>query len=326
MKPSKLVIPHLFTVFVFLSSLPSTAAWIDKTGSVIKLPTSYSPELPKASDGLTLFGESQGDVWFYGYKNKDGNIAIPAKFLEAGRFANGVAPVFFQSRWTFIDKSGRTAITLPPGCSFAGAFSEGVAAFVLRAGSKLDDRLPKSGDRLGYIDLQGHIVIPAKYRFVFPRDAAFSNGLAAVVPGDAVLLSYGYINHEGEWAIKPRFAKAGVFHDGKAMVTVGEQEFLADSWIKHDKTTPFVRERQFQIFLSSHNLLGMSSNDVEKFLGPPDSTDADEATYRLESSSDVQLHYENGVVAKYRYRTRTVAGNWIDQSHPDHSELSQYFI
>ena len=91
-----------------------------------------------------------------------------------------------------------------------------------------------------------------------------------------------------------------------------------------------MRERQFQIFLSTHELLGMCADKVQEFLGAPKPVTANTVSYCLESncttSLSVELLYVDGVVSKYRYRTQNACGDWIDRAHPDHSELSQYFI
>src|SRR5271166_1647333 len=87
------------SVLLFLCVNPCYAEWIDKTGKVIQAPNSNPPEPSKSSDGMSVFGvypppgrKSQGTQ--YGFKSEQGTILIPAKFLAAGRFRNGLAPVF----------------------------------------------------------------------------------------------------------------------------------------------------------------------------------------------------------------------------------------
>jgi hypothetical protein len=347
MNCSRLVHVSILLFLDLLVPLACNATWIDKEGNPVESLVQHLTE-PKSSDGMILFGpvfpsmnsqkvnRHQGK---YGYKNDAGKVIISAKFAEAGRFHDGLAPVFFKDNWLYIDKTGKRKIKLPIGCSFAGVFSEGLAAIVLRSGSKSDDRFPKRvprrGDRLGYIDPEGHLVIPAKYRFVFARDARFSNGLAAVVPGDAVLLNYGYINHDGQWAIKPKFSKAGPFQGGKASVIIGENEFSSSSWkMSHGGSDEVgmgvMRERQFQLFLSSHHLLGMTKETVESLLGPPNYLTAKTTTYCLESNCttvlNVEINYLDDIATKYRYNSGKVNGDWIDGIRPDYSEMSEYFI
>jgi hypothetical protein len=336
---SRLVHVSVLLFLDLLVPLACNAAWIDKEGNPVESPAQHLTE-PKSSDGMILFGvypsvnsqKVNRHQIKYGYKDDTGKVVISAKFAEGGRFHDGLAPVFFKDNWLYIDKTGKRKIKLPIGCSFAGVFSEGLAAIVLRSGSKSDDRfskrVPRRGDRLGYIDPDGHLVIPAKYRFASARDTRFSNGLAAVVPGDTVLLNYGYINHDGQWAIKPKFSKAGPFQGEKASVIIGENEFSSSSW-KMRNEMGFARERQFQLFLSSHHLLGMTKETAESLLGPPNFLTANTTTYCLESNCttalNVEITYLDDIVTKYRY-TGNVNGNWIDGTRPDYFELSQYFI
>jgi WG containing repeat len=322
---------------ILLDCLPCNAEWIDKTGKVVEGPVKMQPEPRGLFEGMVVFGpefspqrEGKQREGKYGFKNGNGEIVIPAKFAEAGVFHDGLAPVFFKGKWFYIDKKGKAAIKLPVGCSFAGVFNDGLAAIVLRNGSKLDDRVPKSGDRLGYVDQHGKLAIPAKYRFVFAWDSRFSEGLAAVIPSDAVLLNYGYINRNDEWVIGPRFLKASPFHDGKAFVTAAGTEFSTGAWNNHDPMTGYTRERQFQIFLATHHLLGLSKNSVQKYLGSPSSTSDNIATYALESNCttalNVELFYIDDVVAKYRYKAQTKYSSWINIESADHSELSPNVI
>jgi len=86
-------------------------------------------------------------------------------------------------------------------------FSEGLAAVV-------------RGDRLGYIDRNGNVVIPLRYHYD-PRETenpSFQNGLAkvAVKSGNAVL--YGFIDKDGREAIPPQDWYVEPFSDGLALV------------------------------------------------------------------------------------------------------------
>jgi hypothetical protein len=194
-----------------------------------------------------------------------------------------------------------------------------------------DDRLPRRGDRLGYINTSGNLVIPAKFRFTFAKNSIFSDGLAAVVPGDQVLLNYGYINHDGQWVIMPRYLRAMPFRSGKAEVTLGPQVFSRWGGVRNkteseEPPTGIDRERQFQLFLTSHGLLGMPQASLEQFLGPADYKTVNGQGYWLETSCTTALGVEivlsDGIVSKYRYHDRDKFGQWIDQSHPDYSEMS----
>jgi hypothetical protein len=68
----------------------------------------------------------------------------------------------------------------------------------------------KVGEKYGYIDKTGALVIPAK----LDRAMKFSEGLA---PARADKL-HGYIDRSGAWAIPPRFAWVRAFSQGLAWV------------------------------------------------------------------------------------------------------------
>ncbi len=66
------------------------------------------------------------------------------------------------------------------------------------------------GDRYGYIDRSGHVVIPPRFQYA----QIFSEGLARVVIADRS----GYIDRTGRVVIEPRFHRAFRFSDGLARV------------------------------------------------------------------------------------------------------------
>jgi hypothetical protein len=75
--------------------------------------------------------------------------------------------------------------------------------------------LTLDGQRLGFADAKGHVVIaPA-----FARTKNFSDGLAAVkMPGEDG--KWGFINHAGSFVIPAIFTSINSFHDGFASVKV----------------------------------------------------------------------------------------------------------
>lgn len=66
------------------------------------------------------------------------------------------------------------------------------------------------GDRYGYIDRSGRVVIPPRFHFA----QIFSEGMARVVVDDRS----GYIDRTGRVVIAPRFHRAFKFSDGLARV------------------------------------------------------------------------------------------------------------
>jgi len=119
------------------------------------------------SDGLakvTIKGNA-------GFINTDGKLVIPAKFRDAGRFSEGLAPFEnSKSKWGFINAKGNIAI--PARFDWAISFSEGLA-------------LVQLGELWGYIDRTGKFAIPPK----FEEAESFSEGFAAI----------GYYDKDLEW-------------------------------------------------------------------------------------------------------------------------------
>ncbi|MCE5324185.1 WG repeat-containing protein [bacterium] len=93
----------------------------------------------------------------------------------------------------------------------------------------------KHGDKWGYINKSGQIVIKAVY------DAAgmFAEGLAPVGKGKNDAMKYGYINTSGKMIIKPQFNSTSGFREGMASVTMKEQIGFID------KTGKLVIKPQF---------------------------------------------------------------------------------
>lgn len=88
------------------------------------------------------------------------------------------------------------------------------------------DFLPvKVGDKYGYINSEGDIVIEPQFDWA----DRFSEGLAAIRTGDDNLGyngKYGYINPQGEVVIEPNFMSAGSFSNGWARVKQDREGFV----------------------------------------------------------------------------------------------------
>lgn len=69
-------------------------------------------------------------------------------------------------------------------------------------------------ERYGFVNEEGDIVIPAKYK----NAGGFYNGRAVVQNDDEL---WGYIDKQGNWIVKPQFCMAGRFSEGLAGVYVG---------------------------------------------------------------------------------------------------------
>ena len=100
-----------------------------------------------------------------------------ADWKGAHDFSEGLAAVYQDGKWGYIDTSG--AMVIPPQFEYARPFSEGLAAVI-------------QDGKWGFIDQTGKIAIPAQYAFVLN----FQDGLAVVSDSDGKYKYY--INKTGQ--------------------------------------------------------------------------------------------------------------------------------
>jgi len=78
------------------------------------------------------------------------------------------------------------------------------------------------GNRFGFVNKKGNIVIPAKFWKVYN----FSEGVAGVCLQEHKMC--GYINHKGKFVIAPMFDDVYKFKNSKAKVYYKGKYFLID--------------------------------------------------------------------------------------------------
>ena len=149
--------------------------YIDRTGQ-IAIPFQY--------DSAGDFSESLARVErerLFGFVNKRGEVTIPIRFTSARGFSEGLAgvriggdkvgsgyePTKIGGRWVYIDKAGETGLPLGSDVIGVDDFSGGLAAVRIHR---------SSGNRSGYIDHQGAMVIEPQFTNAEP----FSEDLALV--------------------------------------------------------------------------------------------------------------------------------------------------
>lgn len=195
---------------------------------------------------ISAFAQDLQVAWdknsdLYGYKDSKGNLVIPYKYSNPGKFSEGLAearlnkksgfintedktvipliyedvksfseglaPVQLNGKWGFINKNGRQII----GNAYedAEAFHEGLAAV-------------KLNKKWGFINGKGKVMIAPAY----DRVKDFMDGMAAVAPvRDA---GWGYINKEGKMIIPVQYKNANYFSDGVALVGTDKGYFHID--------------------------------------------------------------------------------------------------
>ncbi len=175
-------------------------------------------------NSLTSFGQltnfKSGSL--YGYKDKSGTIVIPATYENPSEFKNGYAMIYHEGYIVVIDSVGKliTKFLSPIGYGFKHSVNEGLfAAFDTTA------------QRFGYMNTKGNWVIKPKYWSA----EDFIDGVAAVwedpnihrdtFSGCGTLVTHskwGYINHSGEYIIKPTYKEPGKRQNG--MIVFGSHK------------------------------------------------------------------------------------------------------
>jgi hypothetical protein len=169
---------------------------IGKEGGVVIAPAFEHP--PEFSEGFAAVRIGNK----HGYIDPRGKVVIQPQFEEAGCFSEGLAAVTMGDQRFYIDREGKIAFRAPT--TQTGWFHEGLAVFVT------EDRT-----HFGFMDRSGGIAIPATFDYTErDRPRGFSEGLALVSTGNRC----GFIDKSGKIVIKPQFAFARDFHDGRALI------------------------------------------------------------------------------------------------------------
>ena len=188
--------------------------FIDKTGSVVIEPKYGWAE--SFSEGLALIAEDKPDS--NAYFNRKAFIDNKGKrvtefFKNAESFSEGLAAVEVNSLWGFVDKTG--AIVIAPAYDFVlRSFADGYAA------------VHCDNDRIAFIDRTGKKLSEC----IFEETWGFEEGLAAVQTIDG---KWGFMDTKGRLAIKPQFDYADSFLNGLAKVRITKDNSIYEGYINH---------------------------------------------------------------------------------------------
>jgi len=205
-------------------SIGDRHGFIDETGNVKFMLPEEVYTIFAFSEGLAVAGKRVPNTnGRWGFIDETGKYVIDAKFVMVKRFSEGLAAVVFKENENsyqtvgYIDQSGR--VVIPPQFSGEGgsvsdlAFSEGLAAVRV-----YKDKVYK----WGYIDKSGKVVIEPQFAAAGP----FSEGRAMVgiaEPSWTINYTWGFIDTEGRWIAKPQFGSAGEFSEGLAPVLMKDK-------------------------------------------------------------------------------------------------------
>ncbi len=197
--------------------------------------------IPPQFEKAGAFHESRAAVYsdkYWGYINQNGELAIPCQYHCAGDFSEGLAPVCKNEKWGYIDTKGERKIEL----QFKEAFSfrNGLArvgegspikyGFINKRGSFVihpDLKYARdyseekafvqysedNSNYYCYLDNTGKPVLFCKWSFADD----FHEGLSCV----STQGEFGFIDENGEFAIRPQFDDAACFSDGLAAIKLG---------------------------------------------------------------------------------------------------------
>ena len=198
------------------------------------------------NDGLLSAVSKENGKW--GYINEKGKFVIKTQFDAVNEFSDGYASVSVGGQWGVIDKTG--TYTVSPQYEYISAFSQGVAVVVdfdtdddgkdqyglidtngdllmpitydeigsdpydgLGLSSADELFVVKSGEKYGYANIKGEIVINPSYDAASP----FYEGYASVCRNE----KYGFIDKKGNEVIKCQYDGISNFSENLCVVNVG---------------------------------------------------------------------------------------------------------
>jgi len=233
------------------------------------------------NDGLAAV--KYKDLW--GFLNTEGKLMVQATFEKVTPFNGGFASGQKGGKFYVIDGNGNETLLDIPGLEDVNEFSEGFAIF------------KTADDMVGFIDGNGKIAIPAKFKSA----GDFSGGLAwAKDPTSSV----GYIDVKGDWVVPPKF-DAGKFYDpetGLARIKMGDQwaytnnrgdlSFIKDTEIWEDFFSGLARGKK-------NGLFGFYNSNMEWVIMP-----------QYDGARDFKNGYAS-VKKGDKWGIIDTAGNWV---------------
>jgi hypothetical protein len=208
--------------------------YVDTTGSII-IPIEYDFGANDYFKEKLICVTKNKLVGFINPKNE---VIIPLTFQNAFGFSNGLAPVFTEEKWGYIDVTGKMII--PAIYNTPYAFNNAGVAIV------------RKGDKCGLISKSGSVVLPLEYDKLFTFNTndywlVKHNNLYGIVnnagkfilpieyknvekfAGDAVVVqkndyAYGYFHKKGKLLTECIYVSAKDFSNGFAFVSRWEGE------------------------------------------------------------------------------------------------------
>ncbi|WP_341876991.1 WG repeat-containing protein [Defluviitalea saccharophila] len=160
---------------------------IDEKGNVLFVTNGDIFPMNNNRAPFSIVDEENG--WKYGYIDREGNVVIPPQYRYARSFEEGKAVVEkMDGGYSIIDTEGNIISDL--NYAFVGGIGEGLLSF--------QETL---GERYGYIDFSGNIIIPVQ----FDTAEEFQDGRAVVSIQQDSDFHYGLIDRNGKYIISPQY-------------------------------------------------------------------------------------------------------------------------
>jgi hypothetical protein len=142
----------------------------------------------------------------WGAINKDGKIIVPVKYDFISKFIDGFATARLKDEFYVIDSLGNEIQINENDIVKISKFFEDRSLFTTKK------------ELMGFINRQGEVVIPAKYKKV----GYFNAGVAWARDVDGKI---GFINKNGEWIIEPKFLAVKDFDPVSRLAKARVDEF-----------------------------------------------------------------------------------------------------
>ncbi len=232
--------------------------------------------------GDGLIPVKHNDKW--GFLNKDGKVAIPAKYDNVTGFGSRHAVATLGKKLFIINTSGEET-AVDPSILEIRKFSENVAPF--RAADK----------KFGFIDVNGNTVIKPQFESV----GYFKDGIAWAKTTDGMV---GYLGTNGEWIITPQFNTAGNFdsESGLARVKTGSE------WGYVNKEGKVIRKSDTMVWEEFSIGLAMGKKDgVFGYFN-------DQGEWAIQPQFDGGRDFKNGYAAVKKggkWGMIDKSGNWV---------------
>jgi hypothetical protein len=194
----------------------------------------------------------------WGFVNASGRMVVQPRFDKVRRFSEGLALIWIGKKAGYVDRTGKLVIEPqfdtprdmemrkggPPRDPFAQFYFVEGRAVVLQ------------GDKYGYVDRTGKLVIPARFKDAQP----FAAGWASVTLEDG---SCGFVDRQGKFAAaRPQQGQPGSVEQPDQQLPKGLLKFSADrKWGFKDLSGKVVVEPQFDYAGSTCEGLTMVSKD-----------------------------------------------------------------